>query len=663
MKNHQRARFAISTALAVVLAAGAARGQQTFEWATPVSGIVEDPASWTPAGVPGELDTAVLGGVGPYSALVTASFRSMGSVRFDNDQAVLAIRSGTIGQTSGVSGPGLILVNDDSSISTASFAPLDGVVIETDIRLNTPPGESLFRAGIANPLGGGASPAIISGTISGRGSLRRSLDITGTIDTSAPGDRIEFLSTLRFGPDASVLCDVGGGIVLSRQASGGFWQGGSGGELGGTGGGRLTDVRLAGTWLLEPEADIELGGTIEAPSGATLVLQPAVAPRRTELTLLSGASVEADMVLEGATGPVAVLAERFAAEPPSVLGTISGSGLIAGSVNLLGGIDATEPGSAIFLSGDDGFGRELTLGPGAAITAQAGAGIQLGGVSVTGGSWDGGDGATLTSSGGDIRDTSMTGTWVLEPGFLDLEGTITGDATLMVAAAPGFATSSLNLGQDADLFAYVELSTPPGEPIEVAQFRGPFPSGTANMHGEISGTGQLRRTMQVFGGIEPGGAEDVDRIDLGFDADIAMGSDATIGIDVAAADAFDQITGDGAITLDGAMRVRFIDGFEPAGADVYAVISNAAIAGEFASIDVGPSGAFGPAHVVYGPDAVIVVACAADRDADGELTLFDFLAFQNQFAISDVQADLDGDGSLTLFDFLAFQNKFSLGCD
>ncbi|MFI4915062.1 MAG: GC-type dockerin domain-anchored protein [Phycisphaerales bacterium JB060] len=54
--------------------------------------------------------------------------------------------------------------------------------------------------------------------------------------------------------------------------------------------------------------------------------------------------------------------------------------------------------------------------------------------------------------------------------------------------------------------------------------------------------------------------------------------------------------------------------------------------------------------------------CPADFDGDGELTLFDFLAFQNAFDAGDPRADFDGDGELTLFDFLAFQNAFDAGC-
>ena len=54
--------------------------------------------------------------------------------------------------------------------------------------------------------------------------------------------------------------------------------------------------------------------------------------------------------------------------------------------------------------------------------------------------------------------------------------------------------------------------------------------------------------------------------------------------------------------------------------------------------------------------------CRADMDGDGQLTIFDFLAFQNAFAAMDPVADFDGDGQLTIFDFLAFQNEFAAGC-
>ncbi len=57
-----------------------------------------------------------------------------------------------------------------------------------------------------------------------------------------------------------------------------------------------------------------------------------------------------------------------------------------------------------------------------------------------------------------------------------------------------------------------------------------------------------------------------------------------------------------------------------------------------------------------------LVPCPADLDCDLDLSLFDFLAFQNLFDAGDPAADFDGDGSLTIFDFLAFQNAFDAGC-
>lgn len=62
-------------------------------------------------------------------------------------------------------------------------------------------------------------------------------------------------------------------------------------------------------------------------------------------------------------------------------------------------------------------------------------------------------------------------------------------------------------------------------------------------------------------------------------------------------------------------------------------------------------------------DDVRMTTCRADVDGDGLLTVFDFLSFQNFFAVGDLRADFQADGVLDFFDFLAFQNAFSGGCD
>ena len=54
--------------------------------------------------------------------------------------------------------------------------------------------------------------------------------------------------------------------------------------------------------------------------------------------------------------------------------------------------------------------------------------------------------------------------------------------------------------------------------------------------------------------------------------------------------------------------------------------------------------------------------CYADCDESGTLDFFDFLCFQNAFAVGDPYADCDGSGTLDFFDFLCFQNEFAAGC-
>lgn len=77
--------------------------------------------------------------------------------------------------------------------------------------------------------------------------------------------------------------------------------------------------------------------------------------------------------------------------------------------------------------------------------------------------------------------------------------------------------------------------------------------------------------------------------------------------------------------------------------------------------DAGVS-ASGPFTLSGGFMAGFVETCRVDLDGDGLLTVFDFLAFQNEFAAGSLVADFDGDGQLTIFDFLAFQNAFDKGC-
>ena len=54
--------------------------------------------------------------------------------------------------------------------------------------------------------------------------------------------------------------------------------------------------------------------------------------------------------------------------------------------------------------------------------------------------------------------------------------------------------------------------------------------------------------------------------------------------------------------------------------------------------------------------------CYPDFDADGALTILDFIAFQNAFTAGNANADCDNNAVLDILDFICFQNSFTAGC-
>ena len=127
---------------------------------------------------------------------------------------------------------------------------------------------------------------------------------------------------------------------------------------------------------------------------------------------------------------------------------------------------------------------------------------------------------------------------------------------------------------------------------------------------------------------------------------------------------FDHIRGSAAITVDGTLEASIIDGFEAGVCENFVIISGASVTGEFDTFIPPVATSNRKWRLFYtGTSVDLRNTCLADIDGDCELTLFDFLGFQNLFDAGSLEADFDGDGSLTLFDFLAFQNAFSRGCD
>lgn len=56
------------------------------------------------------------------------------------------------------------------------------------------------------------------------------------------------------------------------------------------------------------------------------------------------------------------------------------------------------------------------------------------------------------------------------------------------------------------------------------------------------------------------------------------------------------------------------------------------------------------------------VGCQADMNNDGNLNIFDYIAFSNAYANNMLLADCDSNRTLTIFDFICFGNSFAAGC-
>jgi len=102
-------------------------------------------------------------------------------------------------------------------------------------------------------------------------------------------------------------------------------------------------------------------------------------------------------------------------------------------------------------------------------------------------------------------------------------------------------------------------------------------------------------------------------------------------------------------------------GFIPGGMDIFAD-GDDVTAVVLHQANPSPPGDFVSFWAIEGDGSPCSPGCRPDLDGDGELTIFDFLAFQNAFDDMDPVADFDDDGEFTIFDFLAFQNAFDAGC-
>lgn len=129
----------------------------------------------------------------------------------------------------------------------------------------------------------------------------------------------------------------------------------------------------------------------------------------------------------------------------------------------------------------------------------------------------------------------------------------------------------------------------------------------------------------------------------------------------------DQLIVDGNITLDGTLRLHFLNTYVPDPGTTFVIgVATGTINGVFADVDIHglPATLSATAHAEEGQLIVrIAPACPADLAPPfGNLNFFDVQAFLAAFSSQADSADLNDDASFNFFDVQIYLNAFADGC-
>ena len=659
MPPHSPCRFRRSTACLGARAASLALGimsaqgalaQAAIEWASPVDGDFGDAANWLPAVVPGAVDTAVLGRMGPYRVTLDNSV-TLGAVMLPNPEVSLLVSPRTSLTLGGLSGTGEIIVRGGALLDHATLFAQSGATMNGRVRLA---GEDPLDSRIARLSGSVPAfgpDAVITGT---NGTIMGTWTSEGLITIDEPGT----ISLRGANFTGGTLRSRGGGqLDLTSAVLNDLTIDAGPESLYRTNSSTvLSGVTISGVYTLDPGNNIRLGPGVVIED--EIVVHNGTSPSDATLFVQSGATLNGRVRLSGENRAAARISRLSGSRPafgPDAV--ITGTyGTISGTWRSEGLITINEPGKLVL--SDTHF-------TGGTLRSRGGGELDLTGATLSGVTIDAGpDSLYRTDISTFVLDSTIVGPLRIEPGediligrnvviqdeIIVNNGTSASDAVLFVPGGVAI-TGRVRLNGRSEFDAGI----------------GPI-GGSGNSFGPdavlCGKNGGISGTWATEGTITPGDASTPVGLLLLRAADIDLLPPARLEFDIAGVDPeqHDRIDGSGTVTLDGSLTVNFVDGYIPDPKDQFEIISVTSVEGSFADVDIEPVGAIGPAHVVYTGDSVIVVICAADRDADGELTIFDFLEFQNLFDAGDLRADLDEDGQLTIFDFLVFQNRFDAGC-
>ena len=498
---------------------------------------------------------------------------------------------------------------------------------------------------------------------------------------------------------AGSVAEFGGGV---SSLTGGTWEGVSGGL-----------ARTGGTLTLD---SVTCNGTVDVVSGhtvavlnaftntGTITINPsggssdaAISINSPAITLVGGGTIVLNPVgggFEADAGIVSLAPANVLTNPAGA--TIRGNGYLNVNINNQGLIagDIAARGLVLGINPKSNSGQILAQNGGSVdienITlTQTGGGIvrAIGAGSIAeahGAIIGGGFGSTaggLARTGGPLSTTDVTfeGTLhVLTGHTLTAQGGFTNNAAITINPTGGSSNASLTVSGAALTFAGTGSITMNGvgSTNDANIFAGVGTTITNGAGHTLAGNGDIIAKLDNAGTLSPGQAAPGDQtqalVRAATYADVTCLPSSVIKIDIegSAAGQFDRLThgsNQADFVCGGTLDIAHINGFTgaPVGTtfDIITAAAPATITGEFATVNQ-PTFPSGDRYVIeYFSNAVrLRVACYADADGDGSLSIDDFIVFQTLFAIGDPTADCDLDGQLIIDDFICYQTLFAIGC-
>ncbi|MCA9298395.1 MAG: hypothetical protein KDA28_04975, partial [Phycisphaerales bacterium] len=476
----------------------------------------------------------------------------------------------------------------------------------------------------------------------------------GTIKGDVPGSGLVVRGTIT--QSGTMLADVGNVVLIGADVTGGMIDGQNGGRVytqsewctfdGVT---NLGDAGMAAGSVLSIVGDgftndgafvVDFNGLIY---NTTLRFDADATIGGSGVITLNGATEAADAQVLVASGFTGVNGAGH---------TIDGNGRIdalAGTLRNEGTILGNVPGGRMWLYGT------IDQATGGLVRAAAGH-VGLSGAQVTGGTIGGMGGGMIEIGGNpsiidDLRIDGDVGVW----GGADLAigpAGVVNDGRLVISSDGTHYNAIVRANESTTITGSgsIELVSP----TDIRDSHLYASPGAALFIGQqqtVRGTGWLDGDLRMQGTLAPGFS--VGRLDL--DGTLTMAPTSLYDVEMASATSYDRITGDGAVVLEGDMRLTPIDGYAPQWGDTFEVIRATTVTGEFDEVSAPPLAGNLVYRVLYSSDHVdVVVTCPPDvTEPYGEIDIFDVIRYLELFEAQDPDADLASPlGVFDIFDLI-----------